>query len=55
MRAKNFFDDLPSIPIDNINEHDVFMFDLTSMQVATEHCHYPELIERTISIGIQIQ
>ena len=55
MRAKNFLDDLPSIPIDNINEHDVFVFVLTSMQVATEHCRYPELTERTISIGIQLQ
>ena len=44
MRAMNFHDDLPSIPIDNFKDHYVLVFDLTSMQVATEHCHYLELI-----------
>ena len=44
MRAMNFHDDLPSIPIDNFKDHYRLVFDLTSMQDATEHCHYPELI-----------
>ena len=44
MRAMNFYGDLPSIPIDNFKDHYVLVFDLTSMQDATEHCHYPELI-----------
>ena len=42
MSALNFHDDLPSIPIDNSNDHYVLVFDLTSMQDATEHCHYPK-------------
>ena len=43
MKAMNFQDDIPSIPIDNFKDHYVIVFDLTSMQVATEKCHYPEL------------
>ena len=44
MRAMNVHDDLPSIPIDDFKDHYALVFDLTSMQDATEHCHYPELI-----------
>ena len=39
----NFQDDIPSIPADNFRDHYVLLFDLTSRQDATEHCHYPEL------------
>ena len=44
MKAMNFQDDIPSIPIDDFNDHYVLVFDLTSMQDATENCHYPELV-----------
>ena len=44
MKAMIFKDDVPSIPIDNFKDHYVLVFHLTSMQDATEHCHYPELI-----------
>ena len=44
MKAMNFQDDILSIPIDNFKDHYVLMFDLTSMQDATENCHYPELV-----------
>ena len=43
MKAMNFQDDIPSIPIDDFKDHYVLVFDLTSMQDATENCHYPEL------------
>ena len=43
MKAMNFQDDIPSIPIDDFKYHYVLVFDLTSMQDATENCHYPEL------------
>ncbi len=43
-KATNFQDDIPSIPVDNFKDHYVLVFDLTSMQDATEHCRYPELI-----------
>ena len=52
MRAMNFHDDLPSIPIDNFKDHYVFVFDLTSMQDATEHCHYPELIGEPLRLEL---
>ena len=44
MKAMNFQDDIPSIPIDNFKDHYVLVFDLTSMEDATENCHYPELL-----------
>ena len=43
MKAMNFLDGIPSIPIDNFKDHYILVFDLTSMQDATEHCYYPEL------------
>ena len=44
MKAMNFQDYIPSIPIDNVKDHYVLVFDMTSMQDATEICHYPELV-----------
>ena len=44
MEAMKFQDDIPSIPIDNFKDHYVLVFDLTSIQDATENCHYPELV-----------
>ena len=42
-KAMNFQEEIPSIPVDNFKVHYVPVFDLTSMQDATVHCHYPEL------------
>ena len=44
MQAMNFQDDISSIPFDNFKDHYVLVIDLHSMQDATEHSHYPELI-----------
>ena len=44
MKAMNFQDDFPSIPIDDFKDHYVLAFDFISMQDATENCHYPELV-----------
>ena len=44
MKAMKFQDDVPSIPIDDFKDHYVLVFDLTSMQDATEKCHYSELV-----------
>ena len=44
MKAKNFQDDIPSIPVDKFKDHYVLVFDLPSMQGATENCLYPELL-----------
>ena len=52
MKAMNFQDDIPSIPIDNFQDHYVLVFDLTSMQDATEHCHYPELVREPLRLEL---
>ena len=52
MKAMNFQDDIPSIPIDNFNDHYVLVFDLTSMQNATENFHYPELVEEPLRLEL---
>ena len=51
MKAMNFQDNIPSIPIDNFQDHYVLVFDLTSMQDATEHCcHHPELVRQPLRL-----
>ena len=44
MKAMNSQDDNRSNPFDNFKDHYVLVFDLTSMQDATERCHYPKNI-----------
>ena len=53
MRAMNFQDDIPSIPIDNFKEHYVLVFDLTSMQAATENCPYPDLVGEPLRLELK--
>ena len=52
MKAMNFQDDITSIPIDNFQDHYVLVFDLTSMQDATEHCHYLELVGEPLRLEL---
>ena len=52
MKAMNFQDDIPSIPIDNFKDHYVLVFDLLSMQDATEKCHYPELVGEPLRLEL---
>ena len=52
MKAMNFQDDIPSVPIDNCRHHYVLGFDLTSMQDATENCHYPELVGEPLRLEL---
>ena len=52
MKAMNFQDDNPSIPIDNFKDHYVLVFDLTSMQDAIENCHYPELVGEPLRLEL---
>ena len=44
MKAVNFQDDIHSIPIVDFKDHYVLVFDLISMQDATENGHHPELV-----------
>ena len=52
MKALNFQDDIPSIPIDNFKDHYVLVFDLTSMQEASENCHYPKLFGEPLRLEL---
>ena len=52
MKAMNFQDDIPSIPIDNFKDHYVLVFGLTSMQDATENFHYPELVGKPLRLEL---
>ena len=52
MKAMNFQDHIPSIPIHNFKDHYVLVFDLTSMQDATANCHYPKLVGEPLRLEI---
>ncbi len=52
MKAMNFQDNIPSIPVDNFKDHYLLVFDLTSIQDATENCHYPELIGEPLRLEL---
>ena len=52
MKSMNFQDDIPSIHIDDFKNHYVLVFDLTSMQDATENCHYPELVGEALRLEL---
>ena len=48
----NFQDDNPSIPINDFKDQYVLVFDLTSIQDATENCHYPEIVREPLRLEI---
>ena len=52
LKAMNFQDGIPSIPVDNFKDHYVLVFDLTSMRDATVQCHYPELIREPLKLEL---
>ena len=53
MKAMTFLDEIPSIPIDYFKDHYVLVFDLASMQDATENCHYPELVGEPLRLELK--
>ena len=52
METMRFQDDILSIPHDNFKHHHVLLFELTSMQDATKHCHYTELIGEPLRLQL---
>ena len=44
MKAEQFNEDFPALPLEDFQNHDILVFDLTSVQDAAEQLHYPELI-----------
>ena len=54
MKARNFQDDMPSIPNDNYQSQYVLVFDLTSKQNATENFPEPELVEEPLRLELKV-
>ena len=52
MKAMNFQDDIPSIPIDDFKDQYVLVFDLSSRQDATKNCHSPELVGEPLRLEL---
>ena len=52
MKAMIFQNDIPSFPIDKFKDHYVLVFDLTSIQDATENCHHPELVGEPLRLEL---
>ena len=52
MKAVNFQVDIYSIPIDDFKDQYVLVFDLTSMQDATENCYYLELVGEPLRLEL---
>ena len=52
MKAMNFQDVFPSIPIDDFKDHYVLVFELTSMQDATENRPFLELAREPLRLEI---
>ena len=52
MKAMNVQYDIPSNPIDKFKDYYVLIFDWTSLQDATENCHYPELVREPLRLEL---
>ena len=52
MKALNFQDDIPLIPIHSFQNHYLLLFDLTSMKNGTGICHYPELVGELLRLEL---
>ena len=52
MKAMNFHDDIPSIPIDYFKGHYVLVYDLTSIQDSTQNFHYPQVVGEPLRLEL---
>ena len=52
MKARNFRNDITSIPSDNFKDHNVLKFHLTSIQDATENCLYREIVDEPLRLEL---
>ena len=52
MKAMNFDDDFPSMPIDDFKDHYLLVFDLTSLQDANDNYHYTELVGEPLRLEL---
>ena len=52
MKAMNFQDEIPSIPIVYFKEHYVLLFDLTPLHGDTVNCYNPELVGEPLRLEL---
>ena len=52
MKAMIFQDDITSVPSHKFKDHYILLFDLTSMQDATEKCLYPEIVGEVLRLEL---
>ena len=52
MKAMNFQEIISSTHVDDSKNLYVLVFDLTTMQDATEKCHYPDLVEEPLRLEL---
>ena len=52
LNAMNFQYDMPANPIYNFKDHYILVFEFTSMQNATQNCHYRGLVGETLRIEL---
>ena len=52
MKAMNFQDDIPSIPIDTVKDHHVPVFGLMSMEGARKNCPFTDLVGEPLRLEL---
>ena len=55
MKARQFNEDFPALPMEDFQNHYILVFDLTSLQDAAEHLHYPELSGESLRLEMFFQ
>ena len=55
MKAMQFNEDFPALPMEHFQNHYILVFDLTSLQDAAEHLHYPELSGESLRLEMFFQ
>ena len=52
MKAIQFNEDFPALPMEDFQNHHTHVFDLTSLQDAAEQLHYPELSGQSLRLEV---
>ena len=55
IKAMQFNEDFLALPIENFQNHNILVFELTSLQDADEQLHYPELSGESLRLEMFFQ
>ena len=55
MKAMQFNEDFPALPMEDFQNHYILVFDLTSLQDAAEQLHYPEFSGESLRLKMFFQ